>query len=78
MDTKTRAAIIGVCITALFAMVGIGWGLANDRSNAMGRITATQLAVADHEQRLRTIEDIQATLAADVRWIRQTMEQERQ
>ncbi|MCC7409176.1 MAG: hypothetical protein IT442_14060, partial [Phycisphaeraceae bacterium] len=45
-----------------------------ERANVLSQVHAQSLQMIDHEGRLRALEKQASEIAADVRWIRQTLE----
>jgi len=72
--SRWKIALIGLLVTWSTTIVGVAWALSADRTSVVRQIDATTLRVDDHEARLRAIEKQTAEIAADVRWIRSTLE----
>ena len=69
-----EAAILVVWTTSIFGLV---WGLSSERADVLSRLNANTVQTADHEARLRALERQASEIAADVRWIRQTLEKQK-
>ena len=67
-------AILVLWATSILTLV---WGVSAERAEVISRINATITQAADHEARLRVLEKQSNEMAADVRWIRQALEQMR-
>jgi septal ring factor EnvC (AmiA/AmiB activator) len=75
-DEKRRwsIALVGLLATWLITIVSTVWALSADRTQAMQRIEQTQVHVADHEERVRSVEKQMERIATDVKWIRDRLE----
>ncbi|HUT10075.1 MAG TPA: hypothetical protein VMY35_17370 [Phycisphaerae bacterium] len=62
-------------LAAIVAMAGAVWSASADRAATAAQATANRAAIVDQELRLRAVERQLGQVAADVRWIRATMEQ---
>jgi len=69
-----EAAILVVWTTSIFGLV---WGLAAERADVRHELREQRATVTDHEARLRTLEKQAGEIAADVRWIRLTLEKQK-
>jgi len=68
------AAAAATVVTALLAMAGAVWSASADRAATATRAAENRAAILDQETRLRAVERQLGQVAADVRWIRATME----
>jgi hypothetical protein len=68
---------IAVLVTWSLTVIGAVWAASAERADALHDLREQRNTVADHEARLRTLEKQTSEIAADVRWIRQTLEQPR-
>lgn len=64
----------GSIATALSILVGAVWTASADRATIRSRGETNEAKIADHEKRLRDVEEHLGQIAGDVRWIRETME----
>ena len=53
---------------------GVVWAASADRADVLYKLREQQVTISDHEARLRVLEKQTNEIAADVRWIRQTLE----
>ena len=53
---------------------GVVWAASADRADIFYKLHEQQVTISDHEARLRLLEKQTNEIAADVRWIRQTLE----
>lgn len=67
-------ALVGLLLTWSTTIVGVAWAVSADRTAMARQIDTTASRVDDHEARLRATEKQTAEMAADVRWIRSTLE----
>jgi len=51
-------------------LLGTAWAVSADRAQLATQVEANAAKLADHEGRLRTVENTLITIATDVRWIR--------
>lgn len=68
---------IAIVVVWTSSFLGMVWGFSAERADVLSRIHAGTLQAADHEARLRTLEKQTGEMAADVRWIRQTLEKQK-
>lgn len=68
---------IAVLVTWSLTVVGAVWAASADRAVMWGQIRSQAAQTADHELRLRSVEKQAEQIAADVRWIRQTLEKQK-
>lgn len=68
------AAVAGSIATALGVLFGAVWAASADRAGLERAVEAHGADLTDHEQRIRTVEREMHQIAADVQWIRRTME----
>jgi hypothetical protein len=62
-------------VVSLIAVASVVWYAAADRATAMTIIEQQTRMIADHENRLRCLEQQSSTIANDVSWIRNRLEQ---
>ncbi|MEX2670922.1 MAG: hypothetical protein WD294_02305 [Phycisphaeraceae bacterium] len=68
--------MIGVLITwTVFSLTTV-WAVASDWSTQADKVTGMQGTIADHEQRLRIVEQQITEIATDVRWVREHLEEQ--
>jgi len=70
---STAIALVGAAAVVL----GSVWALSADRAGETKDVETNTRAIADHENRLRSMETQITEIRTDVRWIRQTMEDSR-
>lgn len=68
---------IAVLVTWSLTVIGAVWAASAERADVRHELRAQQSALSDHEARLRVLEKQTSEIAADVRWIRQTLEQQK-
>ena len=67
---------VAVLVTWSLTVIGAVWTASSDRAEVRHDLRVQQGAVTDHEARLRALERQASEVAADVRWIRQTLEKQ--
>ena len=74
--TKPRFGLNAVAIVAAWLLTVLGgvWAASAMHAGGMHAVRDNTADIADHETRLRVTEQQQAAIAADVGWIRATME----
>ena len=72
-----RVPEIAVLVTWSLTVIGAVWAASAERADVLHDLREQRNTVADHEARLRALEKQTSEIAADVRWIRQTLEQQR-
>ena len=73
--TAKRALLVAAPLaTALLAVLSVVWAASADRAGTRQQLDQQAVRIGDHETRLRTIERDLPQIAADVRWIRATLE----
>ncbi len=74
----TRAALIeGAQVVFWVLMLAVGiWSAATVFAAMVSQISANEIHIADHEDRLRHNEQNLQQIATDLRWIRRSLEQE--
>jgi len=73
--TVKRALLIaGPLATAVLAVISLVWAASAERAADRQQLHQQGRRIDDHETRLRTVEKDTGQTAADVRWIRSTME----
>lgn len=70
LPTVAKVAVLAIGWAG--SLIGTTWYLSAEKAELQGKVLVLQSQVGDHEARLRTLE----TVAGDVRWIRQQMEQQ--
>jgi len=73
-NAKRLAAIAASIATVLGLVLGAVWAASADRAGSHQQLHQQAQRIEDHERRLRSVERDLAQMAADVRWIRATME----
>ena len=68
---------IAVLVTWSLTVIGAVWAASAERADVLHELREQRNTVADHEARLRALEKQANEVAADVRWIRQTLEKQR-
>ncbi len=68
---------IAVLVTWSLTVIGAVWAASAERADVRHELRAQQSTLADHEARLRVLEKQTGEIAADVRWIRQTLEKQK-
>ena len=68
---------IAVLVTWSLTVIGAVWAASAERADVRHELREQKSALADHEARLRVLEKQTGEIAADVRWIRQTLEKQR-
>jgi len=67
---------IAVLVTWSLTVIGAVWAVSGERADVLHELREQRNAVVDHEARLRALEKQASEVAADVRWIRQTLEKQ--
>lgn len=67
-------ATIGLLVSWSLTVIGCVWAVSADHTQVSAKLQVHQLRVDDHEARLRELEKQTGAIAADVRWIRQDLE----
>jgi len=70
-----KLAGAAVLVTWSLTIIGAVWAASADRAAIGSRLESNTARLADHENRLRLLERQSAEIAADVKWIRKTLEQ---
>lgn len=68
---------IAVLVTWSLTVIGAVWAVSAERADTLHELREQRTVAADHEARLRALERQAHEIAADVRWIRQALEQQR-
>ena len=68
---------IAVLVTWSLTVIGAVWAVSAERADVQHELREQRSTMNDHEARLRALERQASEIAADVRWIRQTLEQQR-
>ena len=68
---------IAVLVTWSLTVIGAVWAASAERTDVLHELREQRNAVTDHEARLRALEKQASEVAADVRWIRQTLEKQK-
>ena len=66
--------VIAVLVTWSLTVIGAVWAASAERADVLHELREQRNVAADHEARLRALERQASEVAADVRWIRQTLE----
>jgi len=68
---------IAVLVTWSLTVIGAVWAASAERADVLHELREQRNVATDHEARLRALEKQASEIAADVRWIRQTLEKQR-
>jgi len=68
---------IAVLVTWSLTVIGAVWAASAERADVLHELREQRNVATDHEARLRALEKQASEVAADVRWIRQTLEKQR-
>jgi hypothetical protein len=71
---KLTLSIAGLLVTWSLTVIGAVWVASASQASLAGQVRFNTQNVSDHESRLRTLERQTSEIAADVRWIRRTLE----
>lgn len=72
---KMTLSIAGLLVTWSLTVIGAVWVASASQASLAGQVHFHSGQLADHESRLRTLERQASEVAADVRWIRKTLEE---
>ena len=73
---RWKLGTVAILVTWLVTIIGAVWAASASLTSVKARAEANYQATVDHEGRLRVIEAEIQQIAADVRWIRRTIEQQ--
>jgi hypothetical protein len=68
---------VAVLVTWSLTVIGAVWATSAERADVRHDLREQKSALIDHEARLRVLEKQTSEIAADVRWIRQTLEKQK-
>ena len=71
---RLTLTIASLVVAWSVTVIGAVWAASANQASVAGQVQANTRSTADHEARLRVLERQIAEIAADVRWIRQTLE----
>ena len=69
--------VVAILVVWVLTVMGAVWATATDRTTVRQALEVQAATVRDHETRLRAIEGKLGAVAADCRWIRETLEKRR-